>query len=172
MALALTLPIATTGEPILTRVAKPVTEFNQQLVQLTQQMLSTLLAAKGVGIAAPQVHSNMAVFIMASHPNERYPDAPKMDPIVVINPSIIEQSSQQVIGEEGCLSIPNTRINIARADQITVKYQTRYGQWQQQTLRGFVARIFLHEYDHLQGITLLEREQINALTQATIKDRK
>lgn len=151
------LPIAQVGEEILTHKAEMVTQFDEQLVELTQQMLITMQAANGVGIAAPQVHSPLAIFIMASRPNERYPDAPEMAPIVVINPKILAVSNQFVIGEEGCLSVANTRLNIARHDAIDVQYQNIEGQWQQSHFDGFIARIFQHEYDHLLGITLLER---------------
>ena len=151
------LPIAITGETILTRPAQQVTQFDDVLRRLADNMLSTMLAAKGVGIAAPQIFSDAAMFIMASHPNERYPNAPEMAPTVVINPHILSVSTEKEAGIEGCLSIPNRRLSILRHSQIEVKYQSLNGQLQQQTLTGFVARIFLHEFDHLQGITLLER---------------
>jgi len=102
------------------------------------------------------------MFIMASNPNERYPDAPLMAPIVVINPQILAASAATEVGVEGCLSIPGQRLSISRHCEIKVQFQSLDGQLHQQTLTGFVARIFQHEYDHLQGITLLERVNLMA----------
>lgn len=151
------LTIAKTGDEILTLTATPVTVFDDNLAALAHKMLLTMQQANGVGIAATQVFSRAAMFIMASNPNERYPDAPVMVPTVVINPKILSASSATEMGIEGCLSIPGKRLSIARHSQIEVQYQLLDGQLQQQVLQGFVARIFQHEYDHLQGITLLER---------------
>ncbi|CAM4214040.1 peptide deformylase [Shewanella livingstonensis] len=151
------LSIATTGEKILTQIAEPVTAFDQALHTLANNMLNTMLGANGVGIAATQVFNRAAMFIMASNPNERYPDAPSMAPTVVINPQILSVSIATEAGIEGCLSVPGQRLSIARHSEIEVQYQSLDGQLHQQTLTGFVARIFQHEYDHLQGITLLER---------------
>ena len=155
-----TLAIATTGEKILTQVARQVTEFDQPLHDLSHNMLNTMLAAHGVGIAAPQVFSDLALFIMASQPNERYPDAPKMQPVTVVNPQILSASTEMVAGVEGCLSIPQKRITILRHQAIEVRYQDLHANWHQQQLSGFIARIFQHEFDHLQGITLLERSAL------------
>ncbi|GGP46072.1 peptide deformylase [Shewanella saliphila] len=156
------LTIATTGDDILTLTAEPVTVFDDKLRALADSMLSTMLNANGVGIAATQVFSRASMFIMASNPNERYPDAPSMAPTVVINPQILSVSSTTEAGIEGCLSIPGQRLSILRHQQIKVQYQSLNGELQQHTLTGFVARIFQHEYDHLQGITLLERVKLMA----------
>ncbi|MFB2641654.1 peptide deformylase [Shewanella bicestrii] len=154
------LPIAVVGEAILKEQAIEVHDFDTALSQLAEQMAASMEAAKGVGIAAPQVHSPLALFIMASRPNERYPDAPQMDPVVVVNPEILSASADLVCGEEGCLSVPGQRFTIWRHQQIVVRYQNLAGQWQRSELTGFIARIFQHEFDHLQGITLLERSQM------------
>jgi len=134
--------------------------FANPIQPLTNSTLRTMLNANGVGIAATQVFSNVAMFIMASNPNERYPDAPSMPPTLVINPQILSASAATEADVEGCLSIPGQRLSIARHSEIEVQYQSLDGQLHQQTLTGFVARIFQHEYYHLQGITLLERVNI------------
>ncbi|WP_394130576.1 peptide deformylase [Shewanella maritima] len=154
------LPIATTGEPVLTQKAVAVTQFDDHLKQLSIRMLKTMQAANGIGIAAPQVFSPLAVFIIASAPNERYPDAPLMNPTLMVNPRIIYHSIDIDDGLEGCLSIPNKRFSISRYKTVMVEYQNIHGQKIQQHLEGFVARIFQHELDHLLGITLLERTKI------------
>ncbi|QIR15560.1 peptide deformylase [Shewanella aestuarii] len=154
------MPIATTGDAILTKAAIAVTVFDDELAKLAEKMMLTMTTANGVGIAAPQVFSPLAMFIMASKPNARYPLAPRMEPVVVVNPRIINTSEHMECAEEGCLSIPSKRLSIWRHQQITVQYQNIAGKVIHQALDGFVARIFQHEYDHLQGITLLERSQM------------
>ena len=154
------LKIAQVGEQVLTQVAEPVSEFNDELAQLAEQMMSTMIAAEGLGIAAPQVHRSISMFIMASRPTLRYPDAPTMEPTLVINPNIIGHSEAMLIDEEGCLSVANQRLSIARYASIDVEYQDLQGRVIKQTLTEFPARVFQHEYDHLQGITVLERSQM------------
>ncbi|MCW3173164.1 peptide deformylase [Shewanella sp. FYR11-62] len=154
------LPIATVGEKILAQHAQAVIEFDHSIQLLAENMLTTMIAANGVGIAAPQVFSSVAMFIMASRPNPRYPDAPNMSPVVVINPHIIERSTLMELAEEGCLSIPGQRIKIWRHAQIKVQYHDLNGNLISNTLVGFIARIFQHEFDHIQGITLLERSKM------------
>ncbi|MDO6617950.1 MULTISPECIES: peptide deformylase [unclassified Shewanella] len=151
------LTIAKTGAAILTHQTQPVVTFDQALVQLTDDMMATMLAANGVGIAAPQVFSNKAVFIMHSRPNARYPSIPTSQATIVINPQIISSSLEVEAATEGCLSIDNQRVSVYRHKHINVEYQTLSGKWVTQQLSGFDARIFQHEFDHLQGITLLER---------------
>ena len=116
-----------------------------------------MLERNGVGIAAPQVYVSKRVIIVASRPNPRYPDAPEMEAIVMVNPEIIQKSVQTVLGEEGCLSVPNERGEVARAEQITVKYQTLNSDEITQTFQGFPARIVQHEVDHLDGVLFVER---------------
>lgn len=151
------LAIAQVGEPVLKQQARQVTEFDSTLSHLAKEMLDTMLQADGVGIAAPQVHQSLAMFIMASRPNARYPDAPLIEPSVVINPQIVDRSAAKVSDEEGCLSISTRRFTILRHEWIEVRFQDLSGQTYHQTLSGFLARIFQHEYDHLQGITLFEK---------------
>lgn len=154
--------IAQVGELVLKQPTLTVTEFSPALAQLANEMLDTLLAANGVGIAAPQVHHSLSMFIMASKPNERYPDAPFIAPCTVINPKILTRSDEIESGEEGCLSIAELRFTILRHQWLSVSFQDLTGQVHQQTLTGFIARIFQHEYDHLQGITLHERHAMQS----------
>ena len=154
------LPVAQRGEAILKLIAAPVveTEFSSTwLLELSKAMHSTMRERNGVGIAAPQVYVSKRVIIVASRPNPRYPDAPEMDAIVMVNPEIIQKSVQTVLGEEGCLSVPNERGEVARAEQITVKYQTLNGDEITQVFQGFPARIVQHEVDHLDGVLFVER---------------
>ncbi|MCX7596089.1 MAG: peptide deformylase, partial [Fischerella sp.] len=115
----------------------------------------------GVGIAAPQVAQSYRVMIVASRPNPRYPDAPEMEPTAMINPKIITHSTAVVKGWEGCLSIPGIRGLVPRYEAVEVEYTDRNGKLQKQLLNGFIARIFQHEHDHLDGIVFLDRLESN-----------
>ncbi|ABD03078.1 MULTISPECIES: peptide deformylase [unclassified Synechococcus] len=155
------------GDPILTQVAEPVTEFKTPALQdLIEGMLATLKEAQGVGLAAPQVGSLLQVLIVASRPNPRYPEAPQMQPLVMVNPRLLACSSEQVLGWEGCLSVPNCRGLVARAREVEVEYYTPEGVQQRVVWQDFPARIFQHEYDHLMGRVFLQRQPRQLLTEA------
>lgn len=152
--------VAERGEPILAIKAVDVieSEFNTTwLNELTKALQATMDARLGVGIAAPQVYISKRIIIVASRPNIRYPEAPLMDPIVMVNPKILELSAKMILGEEGCLSVPNERGQVARAESIVVKYQTLTGEIKEQRFDGFPARIVQHEVDHLDGVLFVDR---------------
>jgi len=154
------LPVAKRGEIILTLKAAPVaaSEFNTPwLEQLAQAMQATMFERNGVRIAAPQVYVSKRVIIVASRPNPRYPDAPDMDAVVMVNPEILEFSKETCLGEEGCLSVPDERGTVARAQRILVRYFTLHGERVETAFEGFPARIVQHEVDHLNGVLFVER---------------
>ena len=158
--MATVLPIAQRGEAILKLQAAPVaqSEFNSEwLLQLAAAMQTTMLERHGVGIAAPQVYISKRIIIVASRPNPRYPDAPEMDAVVMVNPEILELSPNTCLGEEGCLSVPNERGEGERAYSIRVRYQSLYGEVIETAFEGFPARIVQHEVDHLNGVLFVER---------------
>ncbi len=152
------LQIAQLGNPILRQQAQLVDNVRDERIQkLIDALRVTAAASNGVGIAAPQVSESYRLFIVASRPNARYPNAPLMEPTAMINPRIIAHSTERVKGWEGCLSLPGIRGLVPRYQAIEVEYITRDGQLHQQELTDFVARIFQHEYDHLDGIVFLDR---------------
>jgi peptide deformylase len=154
------------GNPILRRVAEviPVNRDlptpplpDPQIQALINELILTVQQTNGVGIAAPQVGKSVRLFIVASRPNLRYPHAPEMSPTAMINPRILTHSSETEKGWEGCLSVPGIRGLVPRHTTIQVEYTGRDGRLYQQTLTDFVARIFQHELDHLNGIVFLDR---------------
>jgi peptide deformylase len=156
--MALIRQIAQLGHPVLRAATASVSFPASGAVRaLIDDMLATLHDANGVGIAAPQVYESSALFIVASRPNPRYPDAPLMEPEVVLNPEIVERSTEMVKGWEGCLSIPGIRGEVPRHRLIRVRYQTVEGDVVEKEFRDFVARVFQHEDDHLRGIVFLDR---------------
>ncbi|HEY9837072.1 MAG TPA: peptide deformylase [Vampirovibrionales bacterium] len=146
------------GNPILRAQAQPVTNVHLDAIQsLIDELMTTLKPSNGVGIAAPQIAESYRVFILASRPTLRYPQAPTMEPIAIIDPQIIAYSEEKVKDWEGCLSVPGIRGLVPRHQAIEVKYLDQQGTLHHQEFTGFVARIFQHEYDHLEGKVFLDR---------------
>ena len=155
-------PIAQLGNPILHQVARPIENFaDLELQQLIDEMMASLQKNNGVGLAAPQVERSLQLLIVASRPTPRYPDAPTMRPTVMANPKILARSQAMEKGWEGCLSVPGIRGFVPRHQTIEVSYCDREGSHHQQVLEGFVARIFQHEFDHLEGFVFLDRVESN-----------
>jgi len=152
------LEIAQLGDPILRKKASYVHKIlDKQTQELIDELIFTVDEVNGVGIAAPQVNESYQIFIMASHPNPRYPNAPVMEPTAIINPKIITYSDEVIKDWEGCLSIPGIRGLVPRHKSIFVDYTTREGKQVKTEFTDFIARIFQHEYDHLNGIVFLDR---------------
>jgi peptide deformylase len=146
------------GNPKLRRIAEPIADAGSEHIQnLCDRLLVQVHEANGVGIAAPQVGESVRLLIVASRPNLRYPNAPTMAPIAMINPRILPHSTATEKGWEGCLSVPGIRGLVPRYKQIEVVYTGRDGRQYQQMLTDFVARIFQHELDHLDGKVFLDR---------------
>jgi len=154
--------IAQLGHPDLRTIASPVSNIETIEIQnVIDEMMECVEQAGGVGIAAPQMHIGLRVFIMCSKPNDRYPDAPLMKPTAIINPEILSKSESMVTDWEGCLSVPSIRGKVPRHQEIEVKYLDRTGKKHTKKIDGFIARVFQHEIDHLDGLTFLDRVQSN-----------
>lgn len=150
--------IAQIGEPILSNQAKPVGKIlDHTIIELVDCLVNTAIANQGVGIAAPQISQSYRLFIVASHPSDRYPHAPNMPPTAMINPRILSHGQEVIKDWEGCLSVPNIRGLVPRYQSIEVEYTTKQGEIKQEILTDFVARIFQHELDHLDGILFVDR---------------
>jgi peptide deformylase len=138
------------GEPILERRAEPVTEFNTpELEQTIADMFETMYAAKGVGLAAPQIGLGKCISVIDISVGE---DETKK--LVLINPEVVTTEGKQV-GEEGCLSIPGFREPVTRANKVTVKAFNPQGEAIELQGEELLARAFLHEIDHLKGVLFL-----------------
>ncbi|MBD1926119.1 peptide deformylase [Trichocoleus sp. FACHB-90] len=152
------LQIAQLGNPILRQQAQNIENVRDERIQkLIDNLISTVAQANGVGIAAPQVAQSYRLFIVASRPNPRYPNAPEMEPTAILNPRVIGRSDEVAKGWEGCLSIPGIRGLVPRYRAIEVEYTSQNGKLQRREFTDFVARIFQHENDHLDGIVFLDR---------------
>ena len=152
------LQISQLGNPVLRRESQFVENVkDDRIQQLIDDLIFTVQQAHGVGIAAPQAAKGDRLFIVASRPNLRYPQAPKMEPTAMINPRIVATSTETAKDWEGCLSIPGIRGLVPRSKAIEIEYTSRDGKLHRQELTDFVARIFQHEHDHLDGIVFLDR---------------
>lgn len=150
--------IAQLGQPVLRSVAMKIDNPADPAIQaLIGDLLVTVAEVYGVGIAAPQVYEPLSIFIVASRPNPRYPHAPEMEPTVMINPEILWRSDETEKGWEGCLSIPGLRGLVPRHRKIGVRYLDRRGELIEAEYDGFLARVFQHEFDHLQGMVFVDR---------------
>lgn len=139
------------GDPILRKRAKKVVEFDNKLKEIVDEMFSTMYLYDGVGLAAPQVGISLRFFIMDSREDN---DKGKK---IVINPEINEFLGENVVYEEGCLSIPDVFEDIERPEGIKVRYQDIEGNFIEEELHGYQARIFQHEFDHLEGILFTDK---------------
>lgn len=132
--------IRTENDPILRKVSKEVTKFDESLWGLLDDMAETMYAADGVGLAAPQIGLLKRIFVIDI--GEGITE--------FINPTVIMQDGEQ-FGEEGCLSVPKKYGHVRRPNHVTVRAQDRNGNWFEMTGEELMARAMLHEYDHLEG---------------------
>ena len=138
--------IALQGEPCLTKVCRPVTEFNDRLHVLLDDLADTLEDSGGVGLAAPQVGVLRRVCVVLDEEDQL---------IELVNPEIIRTEGEQT-GLEGCLSVPGKWGIVTRPDVVRVRAQDRYGDWFEVEGEGLTARAFCHEIEHLDGHLFVE----------------
>jgi peptide deformylase len=146
------LPIVRLGDPLLRAVASPLPleELARRETQrLIDRMFATLVAADGVGLAAPQVGVSTRLFIWAAEP--------EIPPQVIVNPRLEPLSEATVVGWEGCLSIPGLRGSVPRHRRVRLRGFDRHGEPFDRRLAGYEARIAQHENDHLDGVVFLDR---------------
>ncbi len=144
------LEIITLPNPILRRKAHKVTDFGKELKTLVDDMIETMHDAPGVGLAAPQVAVPLRLIVI-EYGDDENDDTPKKL-YVVANPEIIEKSEELAMGIEGCLSVPDLIGEVERHESITVKGLNRHGLPFKIKASGWLARIFQHEIDHVEGI--------------------
>jgi peptide deformylase len=144
-------------DPVLRRKARKVTDFGKDTQQLIDDMIDTMRVAPGVGLAAPQVGISQKV-VVVEFGDEDDEEAP-LKLYVVINPEIIKASNEMVDAVEACLSVPGWVGNVDRHDRIVVKGMNRFGKPTKIKAQGWLARIFQHEIDHLDGVVFTDRAE-------------
>ena len=141
------------GDPRLLRLAQPVTEFDTDALHLlVSDMLDSMRAVNGAGLAAPQIGVDLQLVIFGSNDrNPRYPDRPLVPPTVLVNPVVTPLGDLQVDDWEGCLSVPGLRGMVPRWEAIRYTGFDQYGDPIDRSVNGFHARVVQHECDHLVG---------------------
>jgi peptide deformylase len=163
-------PIVKYGDPVLEKEAENVAEFGTpELDQFLEDMFESMYAAKGVGLAAPQIGFSRKIAVIDVSNAEN-----PADKLVLINPTILRIEGKQE-GEEGCLSIPGFREQVKRAKRVTIRAQDAKGEFYEKTGEDLLARAFLHETDHLFGklyishISALKRDLLRRKVRKLVK---
>ena len=144
-------PIILLPDPVLRLVAEPIATVDADVRKLADDMLETMYAAPGVGLAAPQVGVSRRLIVLDVSENDD-----EKQPYVMINPRIVKRSDAPNIHEEGCLSIPDVRVDIERPAEIVVEYLDRDGRRQELAADDLLATCIQHELDHLDGRLLID----------------
>jgi len=151
------LPIITLPEPILRQKSTPVERVDDELRRTLDDMLETMYDAPGVGLAANQVNiAKRFIVVDASNSSDDDDDEAARKPMCLINPEIVVRGDNLRSYEEGCLSLPDVRVEIERPDTITVRYLDRDGAQQEIEAEGLLATVIQHEVDHLDGRLIID----------------
>lgn len=161
------LPLAYYGDPILRIKATPVTEITEALLQLIEEMKETMQSSGGIGLAAPQVHHSIRLFL-ARLPEPNFENGPIE---VFINPILSDESEEKWSVSEGCLSLPTIHGPVERPQEITIEYVNEHGEKKKRRAKGWEARVLMHENDHLDGhffIDHLSKESLEEIKEELI----
>ena len=150
---AFTFDLSIYPEPVLRRTAAPVNAFDEDLERTVAAMFSLMFESKGVGLAAPQVGLKRRILVLN---DESDPEKPELS-LVLINPKIVSRTGARTKAEEGCLSFPGIYAEVERPECCSVEAQTITGEPYKADFDGFRSRIIQHEYDHLEGVLLVDR---------------
>jgi peptide deformylase len=164
------LPILTAPDPRLKKKSKSVDQVDDELRQLMDDMLETMHAAPGIGLAAPQIGVLKRVIVLDIDREDT-----KTGPLCMANPEIVEASDEDVIYEEGCLSVPEHYSDVARPAKVTVRYLDREGKPQDLACEGLLATCVQHEIDHLDGVLFIDHISAlkrNMILRKLLKARK
>ncbi len=165
------LEICQYGHPVLREKGAPVAEITPEIRQLAADMIETMYAANGVGLAAQQIGRALTLTVIDVTPTEipwtgqTTDGQPLAMPLVLVNPRVSAPAGDQV-GEEGCLSIPEISADIKRAEQVTVTASGLHGEPLEFTCTGLLARVVQHELDHLNGVLFIDR--MDAATRVSV----
>ncbi len=163
------LPIIAYGDPVLKTRAKEIDPDHPGLTELIDNMWETMYRANGVGLAAPQVGQSIRLFVIDASPFADEDPGLASFKKIFINPLILEEWGDEWLFNEGCLSFPDLREDILRKPEIRISYQDAYFQKKEETLGGLAARIFQHEYDHIEGVVMTDR--ISAFKRTLIRGK-
>lgn len=153
------LPILTYPDPRLAQKSEPVTEFGPALKKICEDMLETMYAAPGIGLAAPQVDIHKQIVVIDIDYESTDDEPPVLSnkfPRIFVNPKIVKKEGE-ILMKEGCLSVPGEYEEVLRSERVTVEYQDTDGQKQTLEAEGLLAVALQHELDHLDGRLFIDR---------------
>lgn len=151
------LPIVTYNDQVLRTKASLIKDNSDELQKLIDDMLHTMYNSKGVGLAAPQVGKGIRLFVIDADPmTEELDDEEDLGPMIFINPEILSTNGEEIKMEEGCLSIPDVRDDVARPENVKISYKDRNFHKKTETFKGFISRVIQHENDHLNGVLFVD----------------
>ncbi len=151
------LPLVYFDDPLLRKKAQPIEEITEEIRQLADRMIESMIHYNGVGLAAPQVGRLLRLYVIREEllgSDGQYQFGPAE---VIVNPILSEPSDEIAAMSEGCLSIPGIHVDVPRPLRIRVRYQTLEGEIKEEEASGFRARVFMHENDHLNGVLFIDR---------------
>jgi len=170
------LPIVAYGDPVLRKVGKDIDKDYPNLAELIANMKETMYNASGVGLAAPQIGKAIRLFIIDASPFAEDEDLSEEERKVLenfnkvfINPKILDEEGEEWVFNEGCLSIPDVREDVWRQPKVTVEYFDEEFNKHTETFDGLAARVFQHEYDHIEGV--LFTDKLSSLKKRLIKKK-
>jgi peptide deformylase len=157
------LKIVTVGNPVLVRAAEPIIDLDREILDLARDMVLTMHAAPGIGLAAPQVNVGKRLIAVDLSIGEQPEDL-----IILVNPELVEAEGEE-ISEEGCLSVPGIQEKVRRPARVRVRGINLQGREKDIEARGLLARVFCHEIDHINGKLFFEN--LSPLKRALIKNK-
>lgn len=170
------LPIVAYGDPVLRKVAEPITAEYEGLSALIDNMFETMYQASGVGLAAPQIGKAIRLFVIDATPfaDDEELTAEERKQLegfkkVFINARILEETGEEWAFNEGCLSIPDIREDVYRHEKIRIAYQDEHFKEYEEEYDGLIARVIQHEYDHIEGV--LFTDKLSALKRRLLKSK-
>jgi peptide deformylase len=164
------LPILTAPDPRLKVMSKPVTKVDDSIRRLMDDMLATMYASEGLGLAAPQVGVPKRVIVM-----DLARQGEKPNPIMLANPEVIWRSEEEMVCEEGCLSVPDQYSEVSRPKAVRIRYLDYQNEIREMDAEGYLATCLQHEIDHLNGILFIDRLSSlrrNIILRKLVKARK
>ena len=163
------LPIVGYGNPVLKKKAGEIDQSYPNLKELIDDMWETMYNASGVGLAAPQVGKSIRLFMIDASPFEDEEPDLKAFKKIFINAQILEETGEEWLFNEGCLSFPDLREDVMRKPKIRISYQDENFETREEEFEGIAARIIQHEYDHIDGVVFVDR--ISPLKRRLIKNK-
>jgi peptide deformylase len=158
------LPVVAYGDPVLKKRASSISKDYPKINSLISDMYDTMYGANGVGLAAPQIGLSIRLFLVDTEPfsvDESLSDNEKSKlkkfKRTFINPEIIEESGEEWVFNEGCLSIPGVREDVTRKSQIKIRFQDENFVTKTESFDGLIARVIQHEYDHIEGVLFTDK---------------